>query len=311
MTLVVSYDDIGSDRIKRNPGGNGAPASTNYRFFVATPETPAAPSAFLAQYGPGDKSTAHYHAVDQFQILVKGSGHLGRHEVSPYYLHFSRAYTPYGPLHADAETGWTFMTLRTRYDAGAQRLPGALEKLKQIADRKPWQVTTQAIFPDQNGAITYADMPEIRDEQGLSACAFTMAPNAITLAPVPSNGDGQYIVALDGSVLHDGSEKKAMTVIFVKPDEPAFEIKAGPGGLKGVILNFPRVAPRAADAPAPVAGNGFKKWQCVLCAFYYDEALGLPDEGIAPGTRWEDVPESWTCPDCAAGKSDFEMVEVT
>ena len=42
----------------------------------------------------------------------------------------------------------------------------------------------------------------------------------------------------------------------------------------------------------------------------YDEAQGLPDEGIAPGTKWEDVPLNWRCPECGAGKEDFEMVEV-
>jgi rubredoxin len=36
----------------------------------------------------------------------------------------------------------------------------------------------------------------------------------------------------------------------------------------------------------------------------------LPEEGIAPGTRWEDVPETWTCPDCGVTKDDFEMVEL-
>jgi rubredoxin len=53
-----------------------------------------------------------------------------------------------------------------------------------------------------------------------------------------------------------------------------------------------------------------KKWQCVICEFIYDEAAGLPDEGIAPGTRWEDVPEDWVCPDCSAAKAGFEMIEV-
>ena len=53
-----------------------------------------------------------------------------------------------------------------------------------------------------------------------------------------------------------------------------------------------------------------KKWQCILCGFIYDEAAGIPDEGIAPGTRWEDVPADWICPNCAAGKADFEMVEI-
>ncbi len=53
-----------------------------------------------------------------------------------------------------------------------------------------------------------------------------------------------------------------------------------------------------------------KKWQCVTCGFVYDEAAGLPDEGIAPGTRWEGVPADWACPDCGTGKGDFEMVEL-
>ncbi|WP_428420865.1 rubredoxin [Methylibium sp.] len=53
-----------------------------------------------------------------------------------------------------------------------------------------------------------------------------------------------------------------------------------------------------------------RKWRCVLCGFIYDEAVGLPDEGIAPGTAWADVPDSWSCPDCGAGKDEFEMVPV-
>lgn len=61
---------------------------------------------------------------------------------------------------------------------------------------------------------------------------------------------------------------------------------------------------------APMDGTGFKRWQCVLCAFVYDEAAGLPDDGIAPGTRWADVPETWTCPDCSAAKADFDMVPI-
>lgn len=52
----------------------------------------------------------------------------------------------------------------------------------------------------------------------------------------------------------------------------------------------------------------YRTWMCVVCGFVYDEADGLPEEGIAPGTRWEDVPEDWVCPDCGVTKSDFEMM---
>ena len=63
-------------------------------------------------------------------------------------------------------------------------------------------------------------------------------------------------------------------------------------------------------SPAVIAHAEFKVWQCVLCGFLYDEAAGMPDDGIAPGTRWADVPDTWICPDCSAPKSDFEMVAV-
>ena len=51
------------------------------------------------------------------------------------------------------------------------------------------------------------------------------------------------------------------------------------------------------------------KWECIVCGLIYDEAKGWPDDGIAPGTRWEDVPEDWLCPDCGVGKEDFELLE--
>ena len=53
-----------------------------------------------------------------------------------------------------------------------------------------------------------------------------------------------------------------------------------------------------------------KRWQCQMCGFIYDEAGGLPDHGIAPGTLWEDIPEDWTCPDCGTSKAQFEMTEL-
>lgn len=52
-----------------------------------------------------------------------------------------------------------------------------------------------------------------------------------------------------------------------------------------------------------------KKWMCIVCGLIYDESEGWPDDGIAAGTRWEDVPDDWACPECGVGKEDFEMIE--
>ena len=48
-----------------------------------------------------------------------------------------------------------------------------------------------------------------------------------------------------------------------------------------------------------------KRYICMICGYVYDEAEGCPDQGIAPGTRWEDVPDDFTCPDCGVGKEAF------
>jgi rubredoxin-NAD+ reductase len=52
-----------------------------------------------------------------------------------------------------------------------------------------------------------------------------------------------------------------------------------------------------------------RRWECTVCGFIYDEAAGLPDHGIAPGTAFADLPDDWTCPNCGVAKSDFEPVE--
>ncbi|WP_051614421.1 rubredoxin [Phyllobacterium sp. UNC302MFCol5.2] len=52
----------------------------------------------------------------------------------------------------------------------------------------------------------------------------------------------------------------------------------------------------------------FKRLMCLGCGFSYDEAIGLPEHGIAAGTRWNQIPSDWVCPDCGTPKHMFEMV---
>jgi rubredoxin len=54
------------------------------------------------------------------------------------------------------------------------------------------------------------------------------------------------------------------------------------------------------DASASAA-----EWMCNSCGFVYDESKGWPEYDVAPGTRWPDVHDDFTCPDCGARKLDF------
>jgi len=49
-----------------------------------------------------------------------------------------------------------------------------------------------------------------------------------------------------------------------------------------------------------------KKYQCSICGYVYDPEVGDPENGVDPGTAFEDLPEDWTCPDCGAEKALFE-----
>jgi rubredoxin len=320
MVMAIGYDEAKSNKPSpkaekfQNKNHSGGVAQTRFFGFRDNPDLPYAQ---LNCEDPGRVTGTHFHIVDQFQVVVSGKGTLGRHHLAPYGVHFTRAYTPYGPLKSDPSTGFEFLVMRAHPDPGSQHLPMALDKLMQVPDRQPWQISRQLSFPAPLLGATSADVllqtdPYIKDEQGLAAYTLVMKPNARTYAPDTSAGDGQYLVVVKGSLLLDNKEHKSLALAFVRPDEGPFQICAGDEGLEAIVLNFPRPLTRAASEAALTQSTfGSKIWKCDLCSFSYDEAAGLPDEGIEPGTRWHDVPETWSCPDCGAPKSHFQMREVT
>ncbi|HEX2826190.1 MAG TPA: rubredoxin [Burkholderiales bacterium] len=313
MPLIKAYDEIENPRIQRNlANGHFAWRSD----FIKRPEDKSVdtPMAFLAEGSAHRVLRAHFHEVDQFQVMYNGAGTLGKHDVGPGAVHFSRAYTPYGPI-AYSEKGLGFITLRAHRDPGAQYLPDSREVLDKVENRTPWQVTVAPDFdylPGERGVTMKALEGLTGHHDGLAGWSVKMKPGVKAFAPDPSKGDGQYILVLKGGVQHDGKLKKDLTIIWVGKNEGPFELQAGPEGMEGLILNFPVPGggrPEEAKVVAADADGEYKTWQCILCAFVYDEAAGMPDEGIAPGTRWADVPESFGCPDCSATKADFEMIE--
>src|SRR5262249_1079365 len=130
--------------------------------------------AYLVQSDPGKIFEPHFHIVDQFQIVCEGSGKFGKHDLVPYSVHFSRAYTPYGPIVADSKPGISFFVLRARGDPRANFLPQSKEMLKKVTDRRPWQITCPIPFPAvPAGAVNFQEVSEIKDEQGLCTYSLT------------------------------------------------------------------------------------------------------------------------------------------
>ena len=53
----------------------------------------------------------------------------------------------------------------------------------------------------------------------------------------------------------------------------------------------------------------FRRYRCQYCSHVFDEAEGDPESGLAPGTRWEDVPDDWICTECGSEKRDYTLID--
>jgi len=65
----------------------------------------------------------------------------------------------------------------------------------------------------------------------------------------------------------------------------------------------------ASGSPAGNEEKPMKKYVCNVCGYVYDPAKGDPDNSIAPGTAFEDLPDTWSCPDCGVGKDEFSPAD--
>ena len=202
------------------------------------------PQAYLLEHEPGNVIEPHFHTVDQFQLFVAGSGRLGRHEVEPFAVHYTDAYSPYGPIVAGA-SGVAFMTLRPRRDAGAHYMPGSRDKMIRRAGRN---VTRQPVLNPISVARLADDVEtvdlEAEHPDGLAIRLVRLGPAAGT--SVPNGGGGQYLVVASGSLASDEAAVGPLSCAFVPSIVTASEMRAGPTGAEVLVLRFP--VHRASDA---------------------------------------------------------------
>jgi hypothetical protein len=102
------------------------------------------PMAFLVEKWPGGVTRPHFHQADQFQVVVAGRGMLGDHDFSDGAVHYTDAYSAYGPIVAEKPGIWWF-TRRNHWDPGARYMPAEREVLRAARDRHQyWELTTGA-----------------------------------------------------------------------------------------------------------------------------------------------------------------------
>ncbi|MFZ4405795.1 MAG: hypothetical protein ACOYOH_00570 [Paracraurococcus sp.] len=220
--------------------------SNRYMASAEPPPGPEAvyPMAFLVEQPPGSVVDAHFHEANQFQIVVAGSGTLGTHALAPIAVHYSNAFSAYGPITA-GEAGLHYLTLRNGYDRGARYLPAAREELRGVQRR--FRQATAGPVPPASSA-TEALLEAAPD--GMAAWRHRLPPGAALEGPDPAEGDGQFWVVTEGELqAADGTTLPALSCAFVGPAEPPFAVTAGAAGLELVVVQYPR-----GRAHVPAAG---------------------------------------------------------
>jgi rubredoxin len=105
------------------------------------------------------------------------------------------------------------------------------------------------------------------------------------------------------------------TAVIEKPASPMSEPAVRTTGVLRAVASAPEAMQSEAvvmDGKSPSAGcKPFAKWICITCGHIYDEALGDASDGFAAGTRFEDIPDDWCCPDCGATKKDYVLCQET
>jgi hypothetical protein len=206
------------------------------------------PMAFLVEKEAAAIVHPHFHQADQYQVVVQGSGRLGRHDIASVAVHYTDAYSAYGPIVA-ADEGVSWFTLRNAWDPGARYMPEHRRLLREARARHQHREATCGPLPPlterelialsapAGGAV----IAETAD--GLGTWRYTVPAFGSVTGPDPVSGGGQFWLVSAGSAsVTGGALLPVQSCIFVAPEDAAATLHAGPGGADLICMQFPRRA---------------------------------------------------------------------
>jgi hypothetical protein len=206
------------------------------------------PMAFLVEKEADAVVRPHFHQADQFQVIVQGSGRLGLHDVASVTVHYTDAYSAYGPIVA-ADAGVSWFTLRNAWDPGARYMPEQRRQLREARARhRHREATCGPLLPLTQLELAGLDVPAgsavmAETADGLGTWRYTLPGHGSVTGPEPSGGGGQFWLVSGGSAtVAGGFLLPVQSCVFVAPEEAAACMIAGPGGADLICMQFPRRA---------------------------------------------------------------------
>lgn len=209
--------------------------------FPAPGATPDTPTASFVEQLPHTVIPPHFHAVNQFQVVVEGQGTLGKRAVPPWTVHYTNGFTGYGPLCAGA-AGLAFFTFRNGCDVGGARYFPAGQAFMQPALKRhhltgPLVLSSVATLRSRQHVT--CDPVLAPEEDGLAAWLLRLGPHMHTHAPDPVHGGGHYLLVAGGMLLHEGTQLPRLSCLYISADAGPFVLQSGAEGLETLLLQFP------------------------------------------------------------------------
>ena len=207
------------------------------------------PMAFLVEKDPHAVVKPHFHQADQYQVVVQGGGRLGQHDVGTVGVHYTDAWSAYGPIVA-ADEGISWFTLRNTWDSGARYMPAARAQLRAAREQN---LQHREATATANPVPLEADLTRTSElscqtviaqtPDGMATWRYRLPAGAKLSGPAPRDGGGQFWIVLSGTASAGGSSLlPPNSCVFVGPDDGDLLVTAGATGAEALCLQFPRLA---------------------------------------------------------------------
>jgi hypothetical protein len=224
-------------------GERGLTPSGEFRVFnVFVPADPGDPQAYLVRsFSEHATVGSHFHEHPQFQVFAEGDGTFQRHKVAAFTVHFTDAYSVYGPIIA-GDQGLSFFVLRAELDGGAHYMPGARDRLINRGRRNLSVVVDQERLRNEGVVTLFAD-----DDGLFGEVCRGVAGESIALPDV-SGSPGCYTLVLEGSATTDATVLARHSVIHRADGDQPMNLVAAADGASVLSLRFPQASVEAVGA---------------------------------------------------------------
>jgi mannose-6-phosphate isomerase-like protein (cupin superfamily) len=229
MVLATSFETV-RESVEPHPSGAMVTDLIGRRGV-----TGGGPTSYLVEVPDGYVIKPHFHGVDQYQVVVRGTAQFGKHPMTPGDFHYADAHTPYGPIVA-GEGGMAFFTLRPSGYDGFHEMPES-RRLRQPSQNRTFVRRVDPAAARTSGAVELETLGD-----GTAAYQVTAGPRE--RLPLPALDHGGAFVLVIGGVLTLAGEQllRDLSCVWVAAHEPLPVLTATDSGAVALFLSYPRIS---------------------------------------------------------------------